>query len=90
MQDYYARIGISTSGVSTISTDHLLYSGSKSMGPMSLIIQGKDGEALVTISTIDGATTFGKNYKPDMAAKIFWDAVKEYAPCAVAKPSATK
>lgn len=37
-------------------------------------IFGPDNEILVAIY-LDGRITFGPNYKPDHAAKVFWDAL---------------
>lgn len=43
--------------------------------PKNLVIHGSSAEALVTISLKDGSLTFGPNYAPDKAARIFWEAV---------------
>jgi hypothetical protein len=38
------------------------------------------GPPLVTISLEDGSVTFGPDYNPDEAARMFWDAVRMYFP----------
>jgi len=50
----------------------------------SVQIDGNDGEMLVSIS-LDGTVTFGKHYKPDEAARIFWKSIGDAAPCPPAK-----
>jgi len=42
-------------------------------------IYGQNGEVLV-IFKADGRMIFGPNYKPDAAARIFWDTVARLAP----------
>lgn len=42
-------------------------------------IHGKDGERLVAING-DGTLEYGPNYKPDEAAKVFWEAMAHRMP----------
>lgn len=44
--------------------------------PRTIVLMDPNGNPLVTISLDDGTHTFGPNYKPDEAAKIFWEAVR--------------
>lgn len=39
-------------------------------------INGADGELLVKVG-IDGKCTFGPNYQPDEAARVFWSALAD-------------
>ena len=43
--------------------------------PKNLVITSEKLGTMVTISMEDGSITYGPNYKPDEAAKIFWDAL---------------
>ena len=52
--------------------------------PKYFMIMFKPGEELVRIG-MDGELTYGPNYKPDAAAKIFWDTIAAAAPCRVTK-----
>jgi hypothetical protein len=54
--------------------------------PSFLVIDGPDGDMLVQISLKDGAVTYGKNYKPDAAAKAFWDAIPKNYKCPPVAP----
>jgi hypothetical protein len=47
----------------------------------SIVINGDHGDFLVRIHT-DGKIDYGKDYKPDEAAKVFWTALGSKAPCA--------
>jgi len=49
-------------------------------------IRGENGEMLVQVN-LDGTVTFGKNYKPDEAARIFWKAIGDTAPAKQEKKS---
>ena len=44
--------------------------------PTNIIISGP-GEALVTINTTDGSITYGPHYKPDKAARVFWESLSQ-------------
>lgn len=44
-------------------------------GPNYFILSGPDGVELVRINAKDGAITYGPNYRPDIAAQVFWSAI---------------
>lgn len=48
-------------------------------GPWAMEIHGKDGQMMVRLDE-DGSLTFGENYEPDEAARIFWQAVTANMP----------
>lgn len=43
--------------------------------PSSIILSEKSEEPLVTIHMATGEITYGKDYSPDAAAKVFWEAI---------------
>lgn len=48
--------------------------------PENFMLIAKNGETLVTIHP-DGTIEYGKDYSPDKAAKIFWEALGRNLPC---------
>lgn len=41
----------------------------------TLVIARADGQALVTISLVDGSIEYGPGYEPDATAGLFWEAI---------------
>jgi hypothetical protein len=40
-----------------------------------IIIYRSDGEELIRVNAETGELTYGKNYNPDLAARMFWEAL---------------
>lgn len=49
----------------------------------NIVITGKSGNALVSISAATGEITYGEGYEPDEAARRFWSAIGHLVPCPV-------
>lgn len=48
--------------------------------PRNMVIHRPNGRPLVTIDFDDGHITFGEDYTPEGAAKIFWEAISNFCP----------
>ena len=48
--------------------------------PGNFTLFGLNGKVLVTIH-LDGTIEYGKDYTPDKAAKVFWEALGRDMPC---------
>ena len=81
-------LGAKTGGkMQEVSGNVLTLTPDETPEPLIVVDQKQTGELMVSIAS-DGKLTYGPNYKPDEAAKLFWETVAQMRaspPCQAAK-----